>query len=193
MTRSALVSTLFSLCLLAPVGCAPDRDRETSEGAGEDVGETHDALSSVARSIVGKYYDESVPSGGIARLTLASSGKYTAHFEAGGAAFCITAPCLLPESGTWSARSTDTGMRLRLAANGSGSGARSFDVRMTGGQLVVSVIGRDPQKLTTLDANQCLDDADCTAAEECAPRLCLMFCAAGDPFCCGPSTCTSKN
>src|SRR5262249_30485626 len=45
------------------------------------------------------------------------------------------------------------------------------------------------QTLNVLSHGQCLQDSDCGGDEECAPRACLMFCAADDPFCCGPSVC----
>ena len=48
------------------------------------------------------------------------------------------------------------------------------------------------ETLHKLDANQCLDNADCSATQECGPKFCLAYCEVNDPFCCGPSTCQPK-
>ena len=186
MRRSTLITTFFSLCLLAPVGCALDASDDA-----EDVAETQDELSSAASSLVGRYYDAEVPFGGIGRLSLLASGRYTAHVEAGGRAVCITSPCLLPESGTWNATKMPNGaLRLRLRADGEPS--RFYTATKNGDELVLTRSGQT-QTLRALDTKQCLDDQDCSPNEECGPKLCLMYCTPGDPFCCGPSTCEPKH
>lgn len=186
MSRSTLLTVLFSLSLLAPFGCA----ESDPENAADEVASTDDALTASAQPLVGRYYDAAVGFGGIGRLTLEASGKYAAHVEAGGRAVCITSPCLLPESGTWNATKSANGtLRLRLKAQGEPS--RYYTAKRANGQLVLTRSGQT-QTLTVLEANQCLDNADCSADEECGPKVCLMWCSSEDPFCCGPSTCQPK-
>lgn len=186
MSRSSFFTGLVALCLFAPIGCAAT----APEDGGETIAETQDELSIAGRGLVGKYYDHRVPFAGIARISLESNGKYSAQVEAGGRAFCITSPCLLPESGTWIAVKGPNN-RLRLVLRADGQVARSYDARKGNGQLELTRDGKT-QTLIVLDADQCLDSKDCRADEECAPKVCFMHCLVGDPFCCGPSRCEPK-
>lgn len=185
MSRSALLVTLFSLPLLGPLGCA------LSEGS-DEAASASAVVANAPSSLAGKYFDHAVPAGGIARLSLDADGTYTAEVEANGAVFCVRAPCLLPESGSWTAVRTARGTSLRLDPND--ASGRAYDVQQLTGHLELSTAGRKTQQLIALADNQCLDDADCDAAQslECAPKICMMFCASTDPFCCGPSTCRVK-
>jgi hypothetical protein len=182
-----LHTTLFSLALalVAPLGCAV-----SSEGP-EDAADSNAALSSDTVGLIGKYFDRAVPQGGIARLTLESNGTYAAEVDANGAVLCVRAPCLLHEAGRWTAQPTARGMSLTLDPE-SASG-RAYDVKQLSGRLELSSVGGKTQQLVRLADNQCLDDSDCAAANlECAPKICAMFCASSDPFCCGPSQCRAK-
>jgi hypothetical protein len=185
MTRSIVLAALVSLGLLTSVGCAA-----TTDSSDDDIAESDDALTSSALSLAGRYYDAQVPFAGIGRLSLGTDGKYTAHVEAGGRAVCIASPCLLPETGTWNASKRANGtFRLRLRATGAAS--RYYETNKANGVLTLKRAGTT-QTLTSLDSSQCLDDTDCSAEQECGPKLCMMICLAGDPFCCGPSTCQPK-
>jgi hypothetical protein len=185
MSRSALLTSLFSLCILAygAAGCAVSAD------GSEDAAEAHAQLSNADESLVGRYYARSVPAGGIARLTLSASGAYTAQVDATGRAECIAAPCLLPESGTWSTRETGRGVSLELRE--AGASARSYDVTTADGRIEITIAGHK-QELTELGANQCITDGDCDEGSACARRVCRMACLTGDPFCCAVSTCAPK-
>jgi hypothetical protein len=182
MTRSSFFATAFALCLLAPIGCAATAGDEP-----ESVADTQDELSSATRVLAGKYYDPNVPFAGIGRLTLDANGEYSAHVEAGGRAFCITSPCLLPESGKWSAFAGPNGT-IRLVLRPTGDAVRSYEAKKVAGELELTSAGKT-QTLRSLDSDGCLDDADCGPTERCGPKLCLKYCLPGDPFCCGPSTC----
>jgi hypothetical protein len=186
MSRSALslLSLSASVLALALVGCAAAA--ETSD----ETASSNDAL--VTDTLVGKYYDRAFPAGGIARITLDSDGTYTASFDAAGTAECVTAPCLIPESGSWSTARDGETVNLRLIR--SGAALRSFEITKLGGQLSVTGPDGKVQKLTELDADQCLDDSDCTAGKNqfCAPKVCAMMCASGSAYCCGASTCRSR-
>jgi hypothetical protein len=186
MTRSFFFPTVLALCLAAPIGCAAPAGDEP-----DAVAETQDELSSVVRALAGKYYDPSVPFAGIGRLTLDENGEYTAHFEAGGRALCITSPCLIPESGTWTAFATPNGT-FRIVLRPTGDAFRQLEARFVTGGLEVKGPGRTTQTLRSLGADGCLDDADCGPSERCGPKVCLMYCAVGDPFCCGPSKCEAR-
>lgn len=183
--RSLILASFFSLCL-APLGCSVDTG---SEEESENVAETQDELTLAAKSLVGKYYTQTPAFGRFARLTLDKNGKYTAQNDDGGTAFCIQAPCLIPESGTWNA--SKVGGKIRLRVRPTGGTSRWYDAAKSGPTLKLTRSGTT-ETLTALEPNACLDDADCGATEECAPRLCLMWCAVDDPFCCGPSTCQPK-
>lgn len=188
MSRSVLVTTLLSFALLTPIGCAVPAD------GGDDAVTANAALEAPSSpgSLVGTYYDHVVPAGGIARLSLESDGTYDAEVEANGTVLCVRAPCLIAESGTWTSVKTARGTTLRL--DPSDASGRAYEVKQLTGRLELSIAGGKTQQLIALGDNQCLDDADCDGAAnlECAPKICMMFCASSDPFCCGPSTCRAK-
>jgi hypothetical protein len=193
-TRSFFLTSLLSLCISAPlvtVGCAAPTDAE--QDTEEQVAESQDELTSAASQLVGSYWSHSAPSGGFARVELKSNGKYTASVDGGTKVVCITSPCLLPESGTWNA-SKKAGGGYRLRVRPTGAASRWYDATKTGGAAGTLTLSRSgvTETLNELGANQCLDNADCTATEECGPKICLMWCAVGDPSCCGPSTCQPK-
>jgi hypothetical protein len=185
MSRSAFVTTLLAVSVLGlgTVGCAAAADSSDGDVAGSQAALFNDS------SLVGKYYDSAVPSGGIARITLGSDGTYTASVDPAGTIQCMTAPCLLQESGTWS---MTKGTVVSLSLVSQGAPVRSFTVKKIEGQLELTAHGRT-QKLTELDADQCLDSSDCAEDSVCAPRVCAMMCASGSPFCCGVSTCKAKS
>ncbi len=187
MDRRSLFASLFSLCLLAPIGCAAT---SADEGAEESVAETQDEITAAAHALVGKYYTHTPTFGGFARLTLNSNGKYTASVDPAGTALCVTAPCVIPESGTWNA--SKIGGKLRLRIRPAGDVSDYYIAVKSDGKLTLTAPGKPEQNLIALGANACLDNADCSANEECGPKLCLMWCAVDDPFCCGPSTCQPK-
>lgn len=187
LSRSLFVTSLLSLCIAgaAVVGCAAPTD-----GADEEsLAESSDELSTAAQQLVGKYYAHTTTPRQFGRLTLNANGTYTASVDITDVAFCITSPCLGPEKGTWNASKAGGKLRLRLRAQGEAS--RWYDAEKTAGELKLTRSG-STQTLTAMSANGCLDDADCSANEACGPKLCLMYCLAGDPFCCGPSTCQPK-
>lgn len=180
--------------LLAPaaIGCAVDTDGAASDP--EDVGTDSEELTAVGRQLVGNYYGKPEISG-FARLNLSNNGKYTAKLDATGVAVCVTSPCLIPESGTWSAYKQGSALKLRVKPQG--APARIYDatkydasIDFTSG-IVLKRLGKT-QDLRKLAASACLDNSDCKATEECGPKVCLMYCLVDDPFCCGPSTCEPK-
>ncbi|MBX3186829.1 MAG: hypothetical protein KF819_07435 [Labilithrix sp.] len=190
MSRSTLLTSLLALFVAAPfaAGCAADTDAE--DASEEQVAETQDELTAAAAQLVGSYWTHAPAFGGFGRLALKANGRYTAQVDPAGTAFCITSPCLLPESGTWNAtRKAGGGYRVRIRANGAPS--RWYDAVKSGGFLELTRAGKT-ETLNVLGAGACLDDADCKANEACGPKVCLMWCAVGDPFCCGPSTCQPK-
>src|SRR5262245_22813455 len=118
MSRSAFAATLLTICFAATVGCAASTESESSDGVA-----SHALMTD---TLVGKYYERSVPPGGIARITLDSDGTYTASFDAAGTAECIAAPCLIPESGVWNTATDDGSVSLRLQRSGGAPGAASL-------------------------------------------------------------------
>lgn len=195
--RSTFLSSLLSLCVAAPfviAGCAAPTDEDGPEASEEDVAETQDELTTAGAQLVGSYWTHAPKFGGFARLELKANGKYTASVDAAGKAVCIASPCLLPESGTWNAaKKAGGGLRLRVRAAGKAS--RWYDATRTGGAAGSLKLARGGvvETLDVLGASECLDDADCKTGQECGPKVCLMWCAAGDPFCCGTSTCQPKS
>lgn len=185
--RSFFLTSLFSLCILAPIGCAVSTEDGSEDAALET--ESQD-LSAAASKLVGKYYSQAATDGGFSRLTLEANGKYHAERDPDGEIVCITSPCRLPESGTWNA-TANAGGGYRLRVRPGGGPSRFYDAVRKGGTLTLARASRT-ETLTALDPNGCLDDADCSASEQCGPKLCLMWCEVGDPFCCGPSICEPK-
>jgi hypothetical protein len=194
MNRSIFVTSLLSLCLAAPlagglaVGCAAPIDSQ--DASEEQVAETQDELTAAASQLVGSYWTHSAVGGGFARLDLKANGHFTAQSDGGGKIVCVASPCLLPESGTWNAsKKAGGGFRVRIRPTGQAS--RWYDATLKAGSLSL-VHGSVTETLAKLAPNACLDNADCASTQECGPKLCLMYCAFGDPFCCGPSTCQPK-
>ena len=143
--------------------------------------------------MVGSYWTHTPAASGFARLELKANGHYAASVDPAGRFVCVTSPCLLPESGTWNAsKKVGGGFRLRIRPTGQAS--RWYDATKTGGASATLTLSRSgvTETLAQLGANACLDSADCKPNEECGPKFCLMYCAFGDPFCCGPSTCQPK-
>ena len=190
---SILFTSLFALSLLAPVGCAV---QDASDDASEETATDSEELSASAKKLVGKYYSHAPIFGGFGRLELKSNGKYTAQVDPAGTAVCITSPCLLPEIGTWKATKRPNGT-FRLSIKTPGHAARvyeasKFDASIDWTTGITLTRNGKTETLNTLAANACIDNADCTAAEECGPKFCLMYCLVNDPSCCGPSTCQPK-
>jgi hypothetical protein len=193
--RSIFITSLLSLCIAAPlaaIGCAAPTD-STNPSSNEPVAESQDDLSGVSAQLVGSFWTHRPAKAGFARLELKSNGKYTAEVDPDGKIMCVTSPCLLPESGTWSATSA-AGGGFHLRIHPTGQPVRAYDATKNGGANAGLTLHRSgvTETLYKLAANACLDNNDCKSNEECAPRLCLMFCAFNDPFCCGPSTCHVK-
>jgi hypothetical protein len=189
-SRSIFLTSLLSLCIAGAtaIGCAAPSADEVDEDA---VAESSDELSAAAGPLVGKYYSHAAGPGGYARLTLNANGTYSAQIDISAVAMCITYPCLGPEEGKWNASKSGGKVRVRLKANGEPTG-RWYDAKKTAAELALTRTGKT-QTLYVLGKDACLDNADCDSSEECGPKMCLMWCAAGDPFCCGPSTCQPKN
>ncbi len=195
MRRSIFVAAVLSFSLTALAGCVttPSGDDEVaSDGAAAVTDSATEAveLTSAAHALAGRYYAAPLPIGGIARLSLAKDGTYTAEVEAGTRQICFVAPCLLSESGHWSATRGKGGAR-RLRLRPAGEPEVVYDAAKTATTLTLTRNGQ-VQTLAALGAEDCLDDADCDADEQCGPKVCLMWCAEDDPFCCGTSTCTPK-
>ena len=197
ISRSFFLTSLLSLCIAAPVvavGCAAPTDPAQDAPDGEEqIAETQDELTSAGSQLVGAYWSSNAPSGGFVRIELKSNGKFTASRDGGGKIVCITSPCVLPESGTWNAsKKASGGFRLRVRPTGAPS--RWYDATKSSGAAATLTLSRSgvTETLNKLGANQCLDNADCLATEECGPKVCLMWCAVNDPTCCGPSTCQPK-
>jgi hypothetical protein len=183
--RSFILASLLSLSIVAPLGCSVESASEEDE----NVAETQEELTLVAKSLVGKYYTHNPAFGGFARLSLEKNGKYTASVDPAGTALCVQSPCVLPESGTWNA--VKIGSKIRVRIRPFGDASRWYDAVKNTTSLKLTRFGKT-ETLTSLGADACLDDADCKADESCAPKMCLMWCAFEDPFCCGPSTCEAK-
>jgi hypothetical protein len=180
--RSLVLPSVLSLSLLAMLGCASSVDPEEDE-----ISASEDELAAARTELVGRYYRQPAGVRGFARLTLDADGTYAAQIDVSAVALCASYPCLAPESGRWSAfRKPGGGFRLRVRA--AGEPARWYDASKKDGTLVLTRDGAS-ETLVSLDADECLDDADCAAGEACGPKMCLMWCAVDDPFCCGPSTC----
>ena len=199
MSRSTFFSSLLSLFIAAPfagalaIGCAAPTDAQDPGAADEQVAESQDELTAAASQLVGSYWTHSPAASGFARLELKANGRFVASVDPAGKIVCVTSPCLLPESGTWNAtKKVGGGFRLRVRPAGQAS--RGYDATKNSGASATLELSRNgvSETLAQLAAHACLDTADCASTEECGPKLCLMYCAAGDPFCCGPSTCQPK-
>jgi len=191
--RSILFTSFFSLCLLAPavVGCAVNTSEDTSEETASDSEE----LTATAHQLVGNHWTHTPAFGGFGRLELKSNGKYRAQVDPAGTAFCITSPCLFPESGAWNAYKQGSALKLRVKPTGAPRRiytVTKFDASINFTSGIVLERNGKKETLNKLGTNQCLDSNDCKATEECGPKTCLTWCAVNDPTCCGPSTCKPK-
>lgn len=187
-SRTLVLTSLFALATLSTafsVGCAAPSGAAADD---EAIGETQDELSAAASKLAGKYYTGAPALGGFARLTLEADGTYTASIDE--SATCFTSPCIAAESGSWRAFAKKGG-GVRLRVRPVGATARWYDAARAGATLTLVRAGTT-EVLRALGADQCLDEADCDAGEECGPKMCLMYCLVSDPFCCGPSTCRPK-
>jgi hypothetical protein len=184
ISRASLFTSLLSLSLLAPLGCAVT----AAETPTDDVAATQDEITLAAASaLAGNYYRQAAGISGFARLELRADGTYAAQIDLSAVALCANYPCLAPESGRWSA-SPKAGGGHRLRLRPTGEAARFYDAARTSSALVLSR-GGVTETLIALDPDQCLDDADCGAGQTCGEKVCLMWCEVDDPFCCGPSVC----
>ncbi len=191
--RSFFLTSFLLLCAAAPLataGCAAPTSSSESADSEEEIVETQDGLSAAGTQLVGSYWTARPLPDGFARLALGADGKYTASRDAGLAAFCITSPCLLPERGTWNAYKKASGA-LRVRIRPTGESSRWYAASNGATTLTLTRAGVT-ETLNKLATNECLDDADCKATEECGPKMCLMWCEVNDPFCCGTSTCHPK-
>jgi hypothetical protein len=191
--RSIFLTSLFSLALLAPIGCAVTPE---SEEASEETATDAEELSAAAHQLVGNYVNKAPGFGGFGRLQLKSDGKYTAKVDPAGTALCVTSPCLIPESGKWNATKRANGT-YRLSVKPEGGQTRYYEtskfdasIDFTSG-IIVKRNGKT-ETLNKLAQNACYEDADCKSNQECAPRMCLMWCEVNDLYCCGTSTCKAK-
>ena len=85
---------------------------------------------------------------------------------------CITAPCLLPESGTWGISKASNGtLRLRLTAHG--TAARYFTAKKVNGDLVLTAAGKTQTLLAVVPPKPAgkfcggIAGIQCAAGEEC--------------------------
>lgn len=189
MNRSIFASSLLALSFAVTVGCSATTEDPATAPDDANLGESQDELTAAASQLVGSYWTKDFTFGGFARLNLHANGTYDAQVDPAGTALCVTFPCLVPESGRWNATKTAGGYRLRIRTTG--LPARWYGAVKTASTLSLTGNG-DPQTLHRLGANECLDNADCGASEECGPKVCLMWCAVDDPFCCGTSSCQPK-
>lgn len=179
-----IFTTLFLGISLSLAACsaAPGDDVENDE-----VGQANDELS--ATKLVGHYYNHQQGPGDFYTLNLEKGGKFTAKVDITDRAFCITAPCVSPEKGTWSTYTYRGENRIRI--NVQGGASQTFSLVKTAQTLKLTRSGHSQTLKIASDA-VCDTDADCSANEECQQRMCLMYCPAGDPDCCGPATCQPK-
>lgn len=181
--RSIFLASLFSAALLAPIGCAAPSSDEAED---VEVSETQDELTAAASQLAGKYYAHPALPGGFARLTLSADGTYTASVDVSLVAFCVTSPCVAPETGRWNAfEKPGGGFRLRVRPTG--ERARWYTATKAPSTLTLTRAGQT-ETLQAIDPGACLDDADCGTGEFC-PKFCLMYCEVNDPFCCGVGSC----
>jgi hypothetical protein len=181
MNRRSIVVSIFAL---AAVACAAPTSQDDEQ---TPVADSQEDLSSSARALAGEYFTHAAIADGFGRITLDKSGTYSGEHEP--ASGCAKAPCFTSEHGTWTAKKSGTQYTLTL--NPSSGPNRTYDVVKHKDGLAAS-IGGATEKLWSLENGACLDDSDCKATEQCAPRMCLMYCAFDDWSCCGPSTCTPK-
>lgn len=182
MSRSSiLLSAALVLGIAAPFavsGCAaPTDDVEQNVEPAQDEAD----LTAAAKSFAGSYASKKER---LHRLELKSNGKYTGMVNTG--FVCVTAPCVAPESGTWTV--TKKSGKFQLKLDPTGGPARTYDAVKAANKLTLTRLGQI-DILVRLESNECLDNSDCASTKQCAPLMCFMACLDDDPTCCGPSTC----
>lgn len=134
IARSLAIASLLSLFVVAPVvavGCAAPAGADAQQ-----AGESQDDLTAAASELTGSYAADPVAKGGFAELDLLSNGHFTAKVDPNGTIVCVAAPCVLPESGTWSASHHAGAYRLHI--NPTGAPSRLYDAtRVAGPSSVV--------------------------------------------------------
>lgn len=184
MIRTVLASSLVAFALLLPIGCSSGADAGPSEDA---IADAEDALSVGASALVADYVAAVHDPGGFVSLVLSANGKYTATIDISDVAFCVTAPCVRSEDGTWNAVKRANGSyRLRLRAKGEAS--RYFEAQKSAAGIALTRDGRT-QALAIKGPGDCASNADCASGEVCTPSVCLMHCLVEEPGCCAAATC----
>lgn len=184
MRFSFFFSSFLFAGTVALAGCGASADADAQPSGDVDAVES-DVKSA---SFVGDWFTHRGVDGIFARLHLENGSKYEGDLLSGGK--------WTHEKGTWSVTTVSGQKRLHLVP--STGAAHEYDVSKKGKVLTLTTIALTPTfpvltiDLTELAKGSCLDDGDCGSGEYCPPRMCLMYCAAGDPSCCGPSTCTPK-
>ena len=169
IARSFAIASLLSLFVAAPVvavGCAAPVSSDA-----ESVGESQDDLTAAASELTGSYSAEHAAKGGFVELDLKSNGHYTAKLDPNGTIVCVTAPCVLPESGTWSASHHAGGYRLHI--NPAGAASRLYDATKSAGPSSVVLT------LSHGGVTQTLSAAGSPAAKSCGGFAGLP-CGAGE-------------
>ncbi len=139
--RSLMVLTL-SAGALAFSGCAVEAVDEGDLADAEDTASSEEALSSAERGFVGSWVD-GVATGRdyasyFATLTLERNGKYAATV-ADPRIRCVRAPCVLNQSGTWSAYRSGSALKLRLST--SDGARRIYGAALGGDSLTLTRLG----------------------------------------------------
>ena len=173
IARCLAIASLLSLFVAAPVvavGCAaPASSDAQSPGAGESQAD----LTAASSELTGSYAAEHAANGGFAEIDLLAGGHFTAKVDPNGTIACFAAPCVLPESGTWSATHHAGGYRLHI--NPAGAASRIYDATKTGGPssvvLTLSLDGvtQTLQAASTPAAKSCggFTGTPCGAGETC--------------------------
>jgi hypothetical protein len=182
--RQSIVHVSSLLLTFAVAGCAAQTVEDPSEAAASE-----DELSTAAKPLVGTYSTPTATFGGFARLELKANGRYDAKVDMGAIGLCITSPCVLPESGRWSAFNQGGALKVRITPQGK-TGTVYAAVKSY--NLLTLTANNVTQKLATAPAGRCNTVLDCSTGETCLQnQYCLMYCLADDPSCCGPGTCVA--
>lgn len=156
IARSFAIASLLSLFVVAPLaaaGCAAPTSETPTDG------ESQDDLTAAASELTGSYTAAPAAKGGFAELDLLANGHFTAKVDPDGAIVCVAAPCVLPESGTWSASHHAGGYRLHI--NPAGAASRLYDATKTTGPSSPALT------LSRSGVTQTLQSATAPAAKSC--------------------------